>query len=109
MLEPVKPNATHVYIRSDDHGWIPALQLKTFDGRATVSVPKVKDEKDILYCAKPSKKFKYHDNQVIELKDYPGNVLPMQNVDSNGMIQDYQDMADLPFLNEVHQRCSSRI
>jgi hypothetical protein len=64
-------------------------------------VPKAQDEKDILYCAKPSPKFKYHDNQVIELKDYPDKVLPMQNVDSSGMVEDYKDMADLPFLHEV--------
>jgi hypothetical protein len=100
-LAQQQPNATPVYIRSDNHGWIPALQLKTFDGKATVSVPKAQDEKDILYCAKPSPKFKYHDNQVIELKDYPDKVLPMQNVDSSGMVEDYKDMADLPFLHEV--------
>jgi hypothetical protein len=103
LAKQPKTTTTPVYIRSDDHGWIPVLQLKTFDGKATVSVPKVKDEKDILYCATPSQKFKYHDNQVIELKDYPDQVLPMQNVDSNGIVEDYKDMADLPFLHEV--RC----
>lgn len=101
MVEMEKPNATPVFVRSEDHGWLPAMQLKTFDGKATVSVPKIKDEKDILYCAKPSKKFKYHENKVIALKDYPDNVLPMQNVNSNGLIEDYKDMADLPFLHEV--------
>lgn len=99
--EDNKPKITHVFLRDKEHCWVPALQLKTNDGKATVSVPKFKHEKDMLNCAKASKTFRYHDNQVIDLKDYPNGVLPMQNVDSNGNPEDYKDMVDLPFMHEA--------
>ena len=96
-----KPIATPVYLRSADHTWIPALQLKTFDGKAVVSVPKFPNEKDMMHCSKSSKTFRYHDNQIVNMADYPNNVLPMQNVDCNGNLEEYMDMVDLPFMHEV--------
>jgi hypothetical protein len=92
---------TAVYLKSEHHTWIPALQLKTHDGKATVIVPKFKNEKDMLNCQTASKNFKYNDNQIVDLKDYPNGVLPMQNVDQNGNLDDYKDMVDLPFMHEV--------
>ena len=98
-----KPKITPVYIRSADHTWLPVLQLKTHDGKAIVSVPKyVKGENDMIQCLKSSKQFPYHaNNQIIDLKDYPNSLLPLQNVDSNGTLEDYKDMVDLPFMHEV--------
>jgi len=93
--------ATPVYVRSDENCWVPALQLKTYNGKATVSIPVFKTEQDMLCCGKASRKQRYHDNQVIELSDYPDGALPMQNVDKNGSLQDYKDMVDLPFMHEV--------
>ena len=55
----------------------------------------------MLNCAKASKTFKYHDNQIIDLSTYPTGHLPMQNVDQNGNLEDYKDMVDLPFMHEV--------
>lgn len=92
---------THVYLRSKEHEWIPALQLKSVNGKATVAVPKFKNEKDMLNCAKASKQFKYNENQVISLADYENGVLPMANVDSDGNPDEYKDMVDLPFMHEV--------
>lgn len=94
------PKVTPVYIKSKESTWVPALQLKTYNGRATVSVPKFKSEREMLNCAKASRTLKY-ENQVIDLKDYENGVLPMQNVDSNGNVEDYKDMVDLPFMHEV--------
>lgn len=102
MMQEEKPKVTPVYIRSADHTWVPALQLKEYNGKATVSVPKFKNgEKDIMNCAKASKAFPYQENQHVDLKDYPNGVLPMQNVDANGNLEDYKDMVDLPFMHEV--------
>jgi hypothetical protein len=81
---------THVYLRSNEHEWIPALQLKSVDGKATVAVPRFNNERDMLNCAKASKHFKY-----------VNNVLPMANVDSSGNPEEYKDMVNLPFMHEV--------
>jgi hypothetical protein len=98
-----KDEVTPVYIRSSEHSWIPALQLKVHPcgTKATVAIPKFHDEKGMLHCAKASQTYGYQENQVISLKDYPNNVLPMQNIDCNGCLQDYMDMVDLPFMHEV--------
>jgi hypothetical protein len=92
---------THVYLRSNEHEWIPALQLKSADGKATVAVPRFNNERDMLNCAKASKHFKYHDNQTVNLNEYVNNVLPMANVDSSGNPDEYKDMVNLPFMHEV--------
>lgn len=99
-----KDKITPVYLRSADHTWVPALQLKTHNGKAIVAIPKFKNEQEMLHCAKASKTFRYHDNQTIDLADYPGSILPMQNVDCNGNLEDYMDMVDLPFMHEVRFR-----
>jgi hypothetical protein len=103
MVKEEKSKVTPVYLRSADHTWVPALQLKTHDGKAVVSVPKfLNGEKDMLQCLKASKQFPYQaNNQSIDLKDYPNSVLPVQNVDANGNLEDYKDMVDLPFMHEV--------
>jgi hypothetical protein len=103
MVTDKESKITPVYIRSIDHSWIPALQLKTHEGKAVVSVPKfVKGENDMLQCLKASKQFPYHaNNQVINLGEYTNSLLPLQNVDSNGNLEDYKDMVDLPFMHEV--------
>lgn len=94
---------TPVYLRSSDHAWIPALQLKVHPCRtkATVAVPMYKDEIDMLDCATNSELYKFRKNQVIELTEYRNNVLPMQNVDCSGNLEDHMDMVDLPFMHEV--------
>jgi hypothetical protein len=92
---------SQVYLRSDQHGWIPALQLKVNGTKATVAVPKFKTEQDMLTCPKDRRHKYYNDSQVIDLADYPNNVLPMQNVDVSGNLMDYKDMVELPFMHEV--------
>jgi hypothetical protein len=87
-----------VYVRDADHTWVPALQVKTYNGKATVQVPKFRDQQSILSC---SSKLKYHGNQVIDLSEYSNKVLPMQNVDGNNELEEYKDMVDLPFMHEV--------
>jgi len=92
---------TPVYIKSAENSWVPALQLKRHNGKATVAVPKYKNEQEMLQCGKKSRIYKYHDNQIIDLKDYANNALPMQNVDSSGNVEDYMELKDLPFMHEA--------
>jgi hypothetical protein len=104
------PKITPVYLKSANHTWVPALQLKVHNGKATVGVPKFNNgESDMMTCAKASKTFPYHDNQIVDLKDYPNGILPMQNVDSNGNLEEYKDMVDLPFMHEVRIETASLI
>lgn len=98
--EPAQDKVTQVYLRSSEHCWIPALQLKTTNGKARIALPKFKTEQELMSCSRQGKKF-YHDSQLIDLADYTNGVLPMQNVDANGSIEDYKDMVELPFMHEV--------
>lgn len=102
-------DVTPVYLRSVDHSWIPALQLNVHPcgTKATVAVPKYRNgEDDMLHCAKNSQSYKYNRNETVNLNDYPNKVLPMQNVDCKGNLEDFMDMVDLPFMHEVrHKNC----
>ena len=93
---------THVYLPSAEHGWLPALQLKSSDNKATVAVPKFRKEDDLLTCTRTDRwHYYYQDNQIVDLAKFPNNVLPMQNVDHNGNLVEYKDMVELPFMHEV--------
>jgi hypothetical protein len=96
---------TPVYIKSDQHVWVPALQVKTDNptNTATVFIPNYKNEQDMLTLRSSNLSGKQSDQKVlVDLKQYPNNVLPMQNVNANtGSLEDYKDMVNLPFLHEV--------
>jgi hypothetical protein len=97
--EEEEERVSHVYVRSADHSWIPALQLKVLDGdRAKIARPNFKNEQEMMSCGKQQK---YADNEVIDLNEYPNKTLPMQNVDANGSLEEYKDMVELPFMHEV--------
>lgn len=102
MKKQAANTATPVYLKSADHGWIPALQLKEVSSgtKARVAIPKFKHENDILTCGKMSKA-KLMDTVDIAFKYYDHNVLPVQNVDAHGNLEDYKDMVELPFMHEV--------
>ncbi|GAX24070.1 hypothetical protein FisN_9Hh321 [Fistulifera solaris] len=93
---------TPVYLKSAAHGWIPAVQLKQVAGgkMARVAVPKFKHENDVLTCGKMTKA-QLMDTIDIPFADYDNNVLPVQNVDANGNLEDYKDMVELPFMHEA--------
>jgi hypothetical protein len=102
---------SHVYIQNEEHSWVPALHLQTNGNKATVSVPVFKNEQDILSSGGVSKMqyskkqvinlVQYSKKQVINLTKYDNMILPMQNVDSKGALEDYRDMVAIPFLHEV--------
>ena len=92
-------NHSFVYITSKDYGWIPATLLNSEGGKAHVETPHYADEQSII-CdggASATKKTK----EWVDLKNYPNKVLPLQNVTSGGVLIEYPDMVDIPFLHEV--------
>ena len=94
-------NHSFVYIHSKDYAWIPATLLNTEGGKAHVEVPHYADEQAII-CdggASATKKTK----ETVDLKKYPNNNLPLQNVTAKGDLIEYPDMVDIPFLHEVSE------
>jgi hypothetical protein len=90
---------SHVYVRCNDHHWVPARVVETKGDKAVVSIPQYSDEQNILSDGgRGAIKFNRCE---INLRDYANGVLPLQNVDEMGWLNDEQDMVDLPFLHEV--------
>ena len=88
LLE-IKKAKKNVYVRSDEHAWLPARLLEqSSDGKeAVVQVFDLEDENS---SATPQSR-----QMVVQLEDYPPQcALPLQNVN------EYGDMIDLPFLHE---------
>ena len=101
MRMPVPNTHHHVYVRHDDHGWIP-VRMRSMDAekhQAIVSVDRYETEQEMIRCLNDD------DSDAIEfpvdLRDYQEGVLPLQNTDESGKLIDYQDMVDMPYLHEV--------
>lgn len=90
---------SHVFVRSKDHLWVPARVVETKGDFVTVSIPQYVDEQRIL--SDGGKGAVKHARETVDLKDYPNKVLPLQNVDEMGWLNEERDMVDLPFLHEV--------
>ena len=100
--EQQQNKATPVYIRSADNSWVPVLQVKpSANGKATISRPIYKDEQQMLHCGQGVKLKFNKQHETIDLSKYQNNILPLQNVDGNGNLEDYKDMVELPFMHEV--------
>ena len=97
--------AHHVYIIQNlNHGLVPArlIALNKDKQEATVAVDEYQDENVMLTSTGGSDKDIVASNSlVVELSDYDGGVLPLQNTSEWGDLLDYEDMVDLPYLHEV--------
>ena len=91
-----------VYIHHKEYAWHPATLTKTEGDKAHVKVPIYADEQAIV--SDGGRAAKKHEEQVVKLKDYPANVLPLQNVDANGDLIEFPDMVELPYLHEVSNK-----
>ena len=80
-----------VYVRCKEQHWVPARVVAKKGKTATVLVQDGNAK---------SKKVKVL-RKTVQLTDYPNHVLPLQNVDATGHLQVYEDMKDVPFLNEA--------
>ncbi|KAL7577845.1 hypothetical protein ACA910_010592 [Epithemia clementina (nom. ined.)] len=91
----------HVYIRSNEYGWIPARVLEMQDNgqKAKVSVPIYRNEAAIQ--SDGGKKAKSFETRVVDLREYPNQTLLLQNVNEEGHLKQVEDMVDLPFLHEA--------
>ena len=75
----------NVFVRSDEHAWLPARLLEQSSENAAVQV--FEPQADGTMKLSP-------DEQIVDLMDYPNSSLPLKNVNPHG------DMIDLPFLHE---------
>lgn len=94
----------YVYVRSQEHGWVPGRLLTSDNKSATVVVQKYKDENEMLLNTPKTTGITVR-QETVALKDYENGVLPMQNVDDRGKIGDHEDMVNLPYLHEVRYNC----
>eukprot|EP00592_Proboscia_alata_P008371 CAMPEP_0194358204 /NCGR_PEP_ID=MMETSP0174-20130528/5497_1 /TAXON_ID=216777 /ORGANISM="Proboscia alata, Strain PI-D3" /LENGTH=1339 /DNA_ID=CAMNT_0039128457 /DNA_START=62 /DNA_END=4081 /DNA_ORIENTATION=+ len=88
MRENESGSTSSVYITDKENSWIPANVLSRDEGTATVTVS---------YHPFDSNERK---QKTVKLADYPSNILPLQNVNENGILMDMPDMVDLPYLHE---------
>ena len=93
-------NATSsgVYILDKEFAWIPANLIEQTADKARVNVPVYDEEAKILTDG--GKGAKSWREETVSLKNYPGKALPLQNI-KNGVLNEKEDMVDLPFLHEV--------
>ena len=100
--------SNRVYIKSEEHGWLPAKLVSHHaadgdcssggGGSVTVSVRKYADQNHIQSDGDGPGKT---EQITIDLSDYDGRVLPLQNVHEDGTLRMVPDMVDLPFLHEA--------
>ena len=105
--------AHHVYIKHDDHGWVPArlVSLDKQKQEATVTVEEYPDEQAMLMTSalagrrsgEPEEKGEEHASNtfVVDISSYAGSFLPPQNVNDEGELEEFKDMVDMPCLHEV--------
>jgi myosin-5 len=101
--------SNRVYIKSDEHGWVPAKLVSHHageaadhaDGTVTVSVRQYADQNQIQSDGDGSRVGSKSLEVTVRLADYDGRVLPLQNVDGGGVLREVPDMVDLPFLHEA--------
>jgi hypothetical protein len=84
---------SNVYVHSKEHAWLPARVLESNETEARVQVFEPNEQKHGQ--GESSINGSRSVERVVQLKDYPENSLPLQNVNECG------DMIDLPFLHEV--------
>ena len=86
----------NVFIRSDEHAWLPARIVDQTDEEAVVQVFDLQSVGEGEERSRDSTTVSPPREITVRLKDYPPqNALPLKNVN------EYGDLIDLPFLHEV--------
>lgn len=93
-------SSTLCYVKDADYAWVPAILEKTEGDKAYVKIPQYRDQQSIMSDGGRGTKGEPV-QKVINLKDYPHKVLPLQNVDKNGNLMEEADMVKLAYLHEV--------
>jgi len=89
----------HVYVRSEEHAWVPARLLDLQGDEAIVQVPQIRNEQAI--GLRKGGASSSQERCTISLADYPNKALPLQNCGEDGALQQVEDMIDLPHLHEA--------
>ncbi len=90
---------TLCYVKDPQYAWVPAVLDKQEGDKAYVKIPQYKDEQSI--SSDGGRGARDHVEKVVNLKDYQHKVLPLQNVNKSGVLDEYPDMVKLPYLHEV--------
>lgn len=105
--------SNNVYILTKDHSWIPAQVLEYLtEGKkeqkfVRVSIPQYKEENEIQSDGGRNARGAKEDK--IALATYANQQLPLQNVNEKGVLNQVEDMVDLPFLHEVRDDMLLRV
>ncbi|KAL3943174.1 MAG: hypothetical protein SGARI_000030 [Bacillariaceae sp.] len=83
----------HSFIRDPEYAWLPAIKTGSDGTNAQVRVPQYATEQAIACDA--GKAAKGWEEDEVPLKDYNRGVLPMQNVNANGELRAFPDMAGI--------------
>lgn len=90
---------TRCYVKDAEFAWVPATLDKQEGDKAHVTIQEYATEQAIT--SDGGRGAKKETSKVINLKDYAHKVLPLQNVDNNGMLMQHADMVKLPYLHEA--------
>ena len=112
MLPVSSIGAHHVYIKHDNHGWVPArlVSLDKKKQEATVAVDEFPDEQAMLMTSAWAGDYRRRNGEngeianhtfVVDTSSYDGGFLPPQNTTDEGELVEYEDMVDMPYLHEV--------
>jgi hypothetical protein len=92
--------SNYVYVQSKDFAWVPARVVEVRENEAVVQVHRYPNEQAIVSdCGRSA--LRGSEPTIVKLADYPNNALPLQNISEEGILQEVEDMVDLPFLHEV--------
>jgi hypothetical protein len=98
-----------VYVKDNDHGWLPANVLSYEGDNANVVVhiipPSSQEEGGCQNTCSSEDAMK--EERTVKLKDYDDGTLPLQNIDEGGNLLVVPDMCDLPSLHEVRNLIQS--
>lgn len=96
--------SNHVYVRSKEFAWVPARLVEVRENEeAVVQIHRYRNEHAIVSDGGRSA-VRGSEQTIVQLTDYPNKALPLQNVSEEGVLNEVQDMVDLPFLHEVRIR-----
>mmetsp|Transcript_37818 Transcript_37818/g.55694 ORF Transcript_37818/g.55694 Transcript_37818/m.55694 type:complete len:1372 (+) Transcript_37818:176-4291(+) len=94
--------SNNIYIQDKEHGWLPGRIITSTSTTATVlyytNPPKTSASH---FISEKDRRKKKVEEINVDLKDYPSNALPLQNIDEEGKLVEVEDMVDLPFLHEA--------
>ena len=99
MVKKEDKQTTYVYIKDKNHAWVPAILDDSKGDKAFCTVPQYPNEQAMK--SDGGRGAKGNEQVTVSLKDYPHQVLPLQNVDANGNLIEFADMVKLPYLHEA--------